>query len=732
VQGDGDVARALALCRQGHFSDAEKLLKGVLGSSPGHIGALSLYAMLAVQVRKFDIALEVAGQAIRGSPYVADLHYTLGRAHKAKGDTESAIAAYRRALELDPSQAAVWVSLGIALRNRGSLDEAIACYKRALELKPDLGEARHGLAVVLRDKGDLETAVMHYNLGTASRALRAKALVYRALELREIGRYDEALLCYHEAAEAVPESSYVRHDLGVTLMESLRFSEASAELERATLLDPTFGAARSSLASSFMAQGLVDQAREHFLASLAISPEAGTRFRLNLMLPCILPSLEAIDPIRENYQRGIEELANANLRLKDPAREVGSTYFYLSYHGKCNRDPLQSLAQLYLKVSPPLAFRAEHLDRPRNPGPIRVGFISKYLRRHSIGRTTSGLIEQLDRRDFRTIALFVPPFVDDPLSQFIREKADEAVMLPGKLEEARNQVAELKLDVLFYQDIGMEPLTYFMGFSRLAPVQCLSFGHPDTTGIPSMDYFVSNDLFEPEAAETHYSEELFLLKGLGTLAYYYRPQTDTPKTRSDMRLPEGKTIYICPQTLFKLHPSYDLILGEILQRDPRGVLVLMQGKIASWRAQVEARLRKAIPQLAERLIFLPEMTTQDFLNAIALSDVMLDTPHFNGMNTSLEAFSVGMPIVTLPTGLHRGRHTQGMYRKMEFTECIATTEQQYVEIANRLGTQPDYRAHVRSEILSRNAVLYQDARVVREFERFFREALRRSGWWSGG
>src|SRR5208337_1279441 len=88
---------------------------------------------------------------------------------------------------------------------------------------------------------------------------------------------------------------------------------------------------------------------------------------------------------------------------------------------------------------------------------------------------------------------------------------------------AREQIAALALDILFYQDIGMEPTSFFLAFARLAPVQCVSFGHPNTTGIPNMDYFVSNDLFEPPDAPSHYSERLILLHDLPTLAYYYKP-----------------------------------------------------------------------------------------------------------------------------------------------------------------------------------------------------------------
>jgi protein O-GlcNAc transferase len=318
----------------------------------------------------------------------------------------------------------------------------------------------------------------------------------------------------------------------------------------------------------------------------------------------------------------------------------------------------------------------------------------------------------------------VPPLREDETSKFIRAHSDRSVALPRTLDAARRVIAELKLDILFYQDIGMELFTYFLAFSRLAPVQCLSFGHPDTTGIANMDYFISNDLFEPADAAQHYSERLFLLHDLGTLAYYYRPRLpDLLKEREEFGLPADANLYVCPQALFKFHPEFDAMLGGILRADPRGWLVLIRSKTSWWVELLVTRFRKAMPDVADRIVFLPPQDSPGFVNLLAVSDVMLDTIHFNGMNTSLEGFSVGKPIVTLPTEFQRGRHTAGMYRKMGFTECIAADPNDYVRIAVKLGTDEDYRRYAKDEILVRNEVLFEDMNAVREFERCFLEVV---------
>jgi predicted O-linked N-acetylglucosamine transferase (SPINDLY family) len=379
------------------------------------------------------------------------------------------------------------------------------------------------------------------------------------------------------------------------------------------------------------------------------------------------------------------------------------------------------VAALYQRVCPALSWQAGGAARS---GRIRVGFISRHLYDHSIGKTSRGLIAELSRERFEVITLFAPPLREDAISRFIREKSDGFAVLPGNRDAAQRAIVDLRLDVLFYQDIGMEPFTYFLAFSRLAPVQCVSFGHPDTTGIPTVDYFVSNDLFEGDGAEQHYSERLFLLRNLGTLAYYYRPPMPAAKGRRAFGLPEGGTLYLCPQALFKVHPSFDPMLGEILRADPAARLVFVHGRSRHWSRLLQARFERAFPDAAERVLFLPRQSGADFSSLIAAADVILDTPHFNGMNTSLEAFAFGKPVVTMPTALQRGRHTTGMYRKMGLDDCVARSSDEYVRIALRLGKDADYRRQVCGEISRRNDALFEDRRVVEEFERFFAEVVR--------
>ena len=136
-----------------------------------------------------------------------------------------------------------------------------------------------------------------------------------------------------------------------------------------------------------------------------------------------------------------------------------------------------------------------------------MGLISRFFHQHVIGDHYAGLLRSFPRNQ-ASYTVFQFPEANDTSPRGIEGTADEAVVLSLRLAEAREQIASRELDVLVYTDIGMESLTYFLAFARLARVQCVTLGHPVTSGIPTIDYFLSSDLLEPADADAHYTERL--------------------------------------------------------------------------------------------------------------------------------------------------------------------------------------------------------------------------------
>jgi protein O-GlcNAc transferase len=546
--------------------------------------------------------------------------------------------------------------------------------------------------------------------------------------LRE-GQPLRALKDLTEARRFAPnDAGLVAHIAAVEASIGLQENALAGFLEASRLSPYWLPPLRSALTAA-MASGLKDVADECAQRVAILAPTDEINIAARLALPAIHESAQAIQAARRGYSTALDESITCSPGIEHPEINFPAPGFFLAYHGENNRELKQRLARLFLQRCPQLQWEAADVRSPRPRGRrLRIGFVSRFFREHSIARTSRGVMARLSRECFEVVAIHIPLQAEDATARWIRAHSDACVTLDTNLSTARGQIAALKLDVLFYQDIGMEPRSYFLAFARLAPVQCVSFGHPDTTGIPNIDYFISNDVYELPGAQAHYSERLFLLRNLPTLAYYYRPAVEyRADARAYFGLSEQEHLYLCPQTLFKLHPDFDALLSSILRRDPQGRILLIRNVMNVWAQQLTQRFARVMPELLGRITFLDAMPHDRFLTLLATADVVLDTLHFNGMNSSLEAFAAGTPVVTLPTNLQCGRHTAAMYLGMGMQNCIAKTPEEYVSLAVRLGTDPGYRAEFSARIHANSHVLFENDRVVAEFERFFSEAVQANG-----
>lgn len=578
---------------------------------------------------------------------------------------------------------------GLGLMRGGRVAEAIEEFRLAVKVAPR--EGAH-----------------HLNLGFA---------------LMQAGQATEAVKCLERCLKLSPASAEARLYLGGALRALGKDAQAERALRAAVELAPKNEAIRLELSRLLYDLGRVDEAHA-VLGESPLPPSPGRRLRLALTRITPIPRSSAhIEEMRAEYEAQLDALTAEGTTIQHPEREVDVTPFFLSYHGLPNRALQEKLARLHLAAQPGLAWTAPHCASRRKPGKLRIGIISRFLYWHSVGRTTRGLVAMLDREKFELSVIFIPPFVRDSCSQGMAADAARSLVLPNGLQAARAAIAELELDVLFYQDIGMDPFTYFLAFARLAPIQCVSFGHPDTSGIPNIDWYISLERFERQGADADYSERLWRIPEVGNLSYYYHPAREfQPKTRAQLGLPEGARLYTCAQALFKLHPDFDSLVARILRMDGDGRLVLA-GR-PPFRDRLMERLRRAMPDVLDRVMVLPIMDYASYLGLLAASDVILDTPHFNGYNTSLEAFAVGSPVVTRPGPLQRMRHTAGMYGAMGIDGLCASTDEQYVQLALDIANNADQRRAYSRLILERQTAVYEDLRVIRGFEAFFEHVAR--------
>ncbi|MGE0746712.1 MAG: tetratricopeptide repeat protein [Rhodospirillales bacterium] len=665
-------------------------------------------------------AVEAYRAAIARREAYPEAHNNLGNALAALRQPAAAEAAYRRAIALRPDYADAHNHLGTLLGSLGRHAEALEAYRATVALRPDSAAAYNNLGNALQDLGRLEEAVAAYQEAVRRAPRMAMAHANLGNAWRGLARFDEAVAALHQAVTLDPQSAIAHSNLGVALKEKELLPEAEAALRRAIALDPDFAAAYNNLAHVQQDRGFPDEATAALDAAIARDPAnaGGLLVKRALTLPVIMESHDAIAATRARVERAVDELLAADVRVDDPVSRIAGCPFYLAYHGANDRPLQQKLARLALHACPSLAYVA---PPPPARERIRLGVFSVVLRDHTIGRLYQGLIEKLPR-DRLEVVLFRPPGREDAVSRAIDAGADRVVRVGGRLETLRAQIAAEAPDALLYTDIGMDALSYYLAFARLAPVQCVTWGHPVTTGIPAIDYFLSSEDLEPPGADDHYSERLIRFRQ--PVGYYYRPDaTAAPFDRVTAGLPADARLYACPQTLFKFHPDFDAAIAGILRGDPQGHFVLLHGKDPHWDALLTARFERTMPDVAGRIRFVKPMPRAGFVGFLAAADVLLDPFPFGGGNSTYEAFSVGTPVVTLPGSFMRGRVTHALYRQMGIADCTARDTDDYVRIALRLGRDPGERSRVAALIRDRAGALFETAPPVRDLARFMVAAV---------
>jgi predicted O-linked N-acetylglucosamine transferase (SPINDLY family) len=182
-------------------------------------------------------------------------------------------------------------------------------------------------------------------------------------------------------------------------------------------------------------------------------------------------------------------------------------------------------------------------------------------------------------------------------------------------------------------------------------------------------------------------------------------------------------VFLCPQSLFKIHPEFDRMIGAILTQCPGAELAILDGQHPEWRAGLDARWRKSIPQVVDRIRFVPRRDRAGFMSLLASARVILDTPHFSGGLSSLEALCAGTPVVTLAGDYMRSRVTLGHYRRMGMADFAASDADTFIATAVRLARDDAVLAETRDRIATSSPNLIDDPAPIAEHALFFEKAV---------
>lgn len=421
-----------------------------------------------------------------------------------------------------------------------------------------------------------------------------------------------------------------------------------------------------------------------------------------------------LDHLIENYK---------DYQIKDEfqfLQYLGFTYcfgFPLSYQGISNRIIYKKQSQMFRLIYPLLNYTSKYIDNYKSKtsiDKINIGFLSTNFFNQSVTRDRMGVIRNLPRDKFNVFVFYYFKPSDD-LGRYVWESDNTNIVLPDtNFFDRRTTIEKQKLDVLVYCDIGMAPDTMFMAHSRLAPIQLNTWGHSDTSGIDTIDYYMSSSLYEEEWAQNNYSEKLVRLNSLCT---YYFKIIENPDivSKEYFGIDKNKKLYLCCQSLFKINPSYDIIIKQLLNKDKNGIFAFIEMSVGKYiQKQLIERLTKVIgDEDIKRVIFMKWQNEEfEFYKTLSCADVILDSVPFGGCNTSFSALGMGLPIVTIPGNLINGRFTLGMYRKMKIEDLIVYNNEDYINKAYEVANNIEYRNYICKKIIDNNHLLFNEPESI--------------------
>ena len=686
------LQQAMQAFQAGDLVSSEKILRTFLKSFSNHADALHLLAIVLASQGNHLEAIKYYGYALKIDPNDPAILSNYGSSLNLTGQNKEAFSVLEKAIQLNPGSPEFNYNAGNILYDLGKFELSLKFYERATDLNNQYFQAHNNYGKALFNLRRFSEALIHYDKSLFLNPAFYETWVNKAITLHDLKRYEEALPLYDEAIGLNPSYAAAWYNRALTLKELTQLSDARASFDKAIELDSDYSRARWA--------------------------------KLFSIIPSLFPKSESLAQIRDIFALELDQLDKFFVKngLQDVSQVIGvSQPFYLAYQELNNKELLTAYGKLCNRLMGDWQ-QENHLQatKKRESGKIKIGIVSGHIHNHSVWNAIiKGWLKHLDSNVFE-IHLFSLGNTEDEESNFAKMQASSFTSHQASLLDWSKEITSKNIEVLIYPEVGMNQLTTQLANLRLAPTQMVSWGHPETTGFPTIDYYLSAELFEDESSQNAYTETLVQLPNLGC-SYSRLPIAAAKFTAEDFRISPDEPILLCPGTLFKYAPQYDWVLVEIARRLGKCKFIFFDqqknwSKILKDRLDVE--FQKANLAIDDFIVFIPWLSPEEFYGLMQRADLFLDSLGFSGFNTAMQAIDCALPIVTKEGKFMRGRLASGILKRMSMPELVAKTDQEYIELVVQLVQDKSYHDQISKKMIERREILYDDLAPIKALESF--------------
>ena len=571
----------------------------------------------------------------------------------------------------------------------GQLTVAEQHFRSAISMHYGFAEAQCNLGSLLKDRGDLSAAEQHLKVALHVNPELAPALFNLAMLYIDARRWGEAADLLRRTLAQIKWQADAQYWLGNAELGLGNSGAAKQAYDAAVRIDRQYVQARWGGA----------------MATIPPIPETTVE--------------QTLAPQQFQIELGkLKRWFEANKASKG-YQAVGATQpFYLAYIEQNHRAALSEYGNLCAS----LMSRWSHQNGVPQPvksseSRLRIGIVSAHIHSHSVWHAlVKGWVAHLDPKVFE-LHLFHTGTTFDSETKWASRRVEMHHHSKGTWTEWAKLISDTNVDALIYPEIGMDATTVRLSALRLARFQLASWGHPITTGLPTMDYFITSQAMEPVGCQEHYSEKLLQLPRLGSCYQPLGPKPQRPDIAQWGIRPEDR-ILLCAGTPFKYRPEHDSVWTSIAQQCRPCKLIFFKD---SQSDHFEQRLRKAFVNanvdFDSSVRFIPWQPPALFFGLLDLATVYLDTLGFSGFNTVLQAIERNTPVVAYEGQFMRGRFASAILRHLGLIDMVATNPDQFIQITVRIVQDEGLRRSIKKKIEMTKSLLYSDREITHELGR---------------